>query len=111
MSMFWYFFENRCSKVCHLKNLLVSLRCIFEKDEFCSLVFDDAKIQNMLKLIIISSGILALCFVFLAIGMIISRKRTFPKTHVSQNKALRDKGIHCVQTQDFEERHKKGLYD
>jgi len=65
----------------------------------------------MLKLSIISLVIIAFCFVFLAIGMIISRKRTFPKTHVSQNKALRDKGIHCVQTQDFEDRHRKGLYD
>ena len=35
---------------------------------------------------------------------------TFPKTHVSQSKAMRDKGIHCVQTQDYEERHKQGLY-
>jgi len=43
--------------------------------------------------------------------MIISKKRTFPKTHVSQNKALREKGIHCVQTQDYEERHRKKLYD
>ena len=35
---------------------------------------------------------------------------TFPKTHVSQSKAMRDRGIHCVQTQDYEERHKQGLY-
>jgi len=65
----------------------------------------------MWQTIIISVGILLFCFVFLAIGMIISKKRTFPKTHVSQNKALREKGIHCVQTQDYEERHRKKLYD
>ena len=32
----------------------------------------------------------------------------FPNTHVSSSKAMRDRGIRCVQSQDFEMRHKKG---
>ncbi|MDO4496516.1 MAG: hypothetical protein Q4B58_01590 [Bacteroidales bacterium] len=94
-----------------MENCYYLCAAIFQRGEMFSLRFDDAKIQNMWQTIIISIGIISICFVFLAIGMIISKKRTFPKTHVSQNKALRKKGIHCVQTQDYEERHRKGLYD
>ena len=64
----------------------------------------------MLKTLLFSAVILIISFVFLAIKMLFSRKGTFPKTHVSQNKALRDRGITCVQTQDFEERTREGLY-
>ena len=65
----------------------------------------------MWQTIAISVVILLICFVFLAIQIIFKKNGTFPKTHVSQNKAMRDKGIHCVQTQDYEERTRKGLYD
>ncbi|MBR5715911.1 MAG: hypothetical protein IKX59_04940 [Bacteroidales bacterium] len=64
----------------------------------------------MWQTILISIGILLISFVFLAIKVLFVKNGTFPKTHVSQSKALREKGIHCVQTQDFEERHKQGLY-
>lgn len=64
----------------------------------------------MWQTIIISVGILLISFVFLAIKVLFVKNGTFPKTHVSQSKAMRDKGIHCVQTQDYEERHKQGLY-
>lgn len=65
----------------------------------------------MFQTLAISAGILLLSFVFLAIKILFKKNGTFPKTHVSQSKAMRDRGIHCVQTQDFEERHRKGLYD
>jgi hypothetical protein len=65
----------------------------------------------MFETIIISVGILFICFVFLAIQVLFSRKKKFPDTHVSHNKAMRERGIHCVQTQDWEERHRQGLYD
>ena len=64
----------------------------------------------MWQTIIISVGILLISFVFLAIKVLFVKNGTFPKTHVSQSKAMRDKGIHCVQTQDYEERHKQGLH-
>lgn len=65
----------------------------------------------MLKTLILSFAILLICFVFLAVKVLFVKKGTFPKTHVSQSKAMRDRGIHCVQAQDYEERHRKGLYD
>ena len=64
----------------------------------------------MWQTILISVGFLLISFVFLAIKVLFVKNGTFPKTHVSQSKALREKGVHCVQTQDFEERHKQGLY-
>ncbi len=65
----------------------------------------------MWQTILISVGILVISFVFLAIKILFVKNGTFPKTHVSQSKAMRDRGIHCVQSQDFEERNRKGLYD
>ena len=65
----------------------------------------------MWQTILISVGILLISFVFLAIKILFVKNGSFPKTHVSQSKAMRDRGIHCVQSQDFEERHHKGLYE
>ncbi len=73
--------------------------------------FGGAKIQKMWQTIIISVGIVLISFVFLAITMLIKKEGRFPQTHVSQNRAMRERGIHCVQTQDWQERHRKGLYD
>ena len=64
----------------------------------------------MWQTILISVGILLISFVFLAIKVLFVKNGTFPKTHVSQSKAMRERGVHCVQTQDYEERHRQGLY-
>lgn len=46
--------------------------------------------------------IIATCMAFLCIGLFFRRR--FPHTHVEGNKALREKGIHCVKTMDALER-------
>ena len=79
--------------------------------KFSNRRFAGAKIRKMWQTFIISVGILLISFVFLAIKVLFVKNGTFPKTHVSQSKAMRDRGIHCVQTQDYEERHRKGLYN
>ncbi len=61
----------------------------------------------MLKLALISVIIIGMCIVMLCIEMIVKKNGSFPKSHVSQNKELRKRGITCVQSQDFEQRHKK----
>lgn len=53
--------------------------------------------------------ILAVCVVLLSIGMILKKGRKFPNTHVSGNKALRDKGIYCAKTQDKQAQLHKDL--
>jgi len=64
----------------------------------------------MWQTLLLSIGILLISFVFLAIKILFVKKGTFPKTHVSQNEALRKKGVFCVQKMDLEERKRRGLY-
>lgn len=40
----------------------------------------------------------------LSVRVILCKNGRFPNTHVSGSKAMRDKGIGCVQSQDFEAR-------
>ena len=56
----------------------------------------------MLETICITVGIVAICVLFLCVGIIIKGK--FPSLHVSANKELRKRGIGCVQSQDREAR-------
>lgn len=48
--------------------------------------------------------------IFLAIKVIFLTNGEFPRGHVSDSKELRKRGVHCAQTQDWQARHKKGLY-
>lgn len=56
----------------------------------------------MLDTLLITVLIVAICIALLSIGIILKRK--FPNTHVSGNKALRKKGVGCVQSQDRDAR-------
>ena len=58
----------------------------------------------MFELILFSSIILAICVVFLCINIVMKGKRDFPNSHVSSNKAMRDRGIGCAQSQDRQAR-------
>ncbi|MGL5937550.1 MAG: hypothetical protein ACRCZY_03590 [Phocaeicola sp.] len=59
----------------------------------------------MLQTILITVLIVAISVIALSVGIIIKGK--FPNTHVSGNKALQQKGVSCVQSQDREARKKK----
>lgn len=56
----------------------------------------------MLKILIPTITIVAVAVVLLSVGIII--KGRFVNSHVSGNRALRRKGIHCAQQQDREAR-------
>lgn len=56
----------------------------------------------MLNIFILTLVIVAAAVVLLSVGIII--KGRFVNSHVSGNKALRRKGIHCAQQQDREAR-------
>ena len=43
---------------------------------------------------------------FLSVRILFKKNGRFVKTHVSQSKAKRERGIGCVQSQDFAMRHK-----
>lgn len=53
--------------------------------------------------------IVAICIAFLAIKIILKKNGRFPNTHVSGSKAMRKRGIGCVQSQDREARAPKRI--
>lgn len=60
----------------------------------------------MLKLFIFCVIIIGVAMLFLCARILFKRNGRFVKTHVSQSKAMRERGIGCVQSQDFAMRHK-----
>ena len=63
--------------------------------------------EIMLKLALITLGIVALSVMFLCIKMILKPGSKFGSTHIGGSKAMRDRGIHCVQSMDAMERRKR----
>ena len=62
----------------------------------------------MLKTILITVLIVAICMALLSVKILFKKNGRFPNTHVSGSKAMRERGIGCVQSQDREARkHKK----
>ncbi|MBQ9666386.1 MAG: hypothetical protein IJV33_07935 [Bacteroidaceae bacterium] len=60
----------------------------------------------MLKLVIFSLIFVAIAVLSLSVRVLLKKNGRFVKTHVSQSKAMRDRGITCIQSQDFAMRHK-----
>lgn len=60
----------------------------------------------MLDTVLITLLIVAICVVLLGIKVFFVKGGKFPNGHVSGNKAMRDRGIGCVQSQDREARKK-----
>lgn len=61
----------------------------------------------MLDTILITLLIVAICIVLLGIKVFFVKGGKFPNGHVSGNKAMREKGIGCAQSQDREARKKR----
>lgn len=61
----------------------------------------------MLDTLLISLLIVAICVVLLGVKVFFVKGGKFPNMHVSGNKALRDKGIGCAQSQDREAQQKR----
>lgn len=62
------------------------------------------KLKEMLKTLLFTLLIIAICFVLLAITIIIKKNGRFPNTHVGGNKEMRKRGIKCAQSQDRDAR-------
>lgn len=60
----------------------------------------------MIATILITLLIVALCVVLLSVKVFFVKGGRFPNTHVSGNKALREQGVGCVQSQDREAQRK-----
>lgn len=58
----------------------------------------------MLKTIGITMLIVAICIALLSVKILLKKNGRFPNTHVSGSKAMRKRGVGCVQSQDREAR-------
>ena len=63
----------------------------------------------MIKLLLLTLLVVAVCIVLLSVNILLKKDGRFPNTHVGGSKAMRDRGITCVQSQDYEMRHKKTI--
>lgn len=61
----------------------------------------------MLKLALLTLGIVALSVLFLCVKMILKPGSRFGSTHIGGSKAMRERGIHCVQNMDAIERRER----
>ncbi|MDR0658462.1 MAG: hypothetical protein LBG18_05970 [Mediterranea sp.] len=63
----------------------------------------------MLVTLLTSLLIIAVCIILLAVKILFVRGGTFPDTHIGGSKAMRERGIGCVQSQDREARQKRRM--
>ena len=61
----------------------------------------------MLKLFFFCVIILSICMLLMSVRIIFKKNGRFVKTHVSSSKAMRERGVTCVQSQDYAARHKE----
>jgi hypothetical protein len=54
-----------------------------------------------IKLLIISAVLVGIAMAGLAISILLKPRGRFPETHISRNKAMRDRGIRCAQDTDL----------
>jgi len=59
-----------------------------------------------MKEIIIVISAIALAFLLLSIRIILKKNGTFSSQHISENRRMREDGIHCATSQDRETRRK-----
>ncbi len=60
----------------------------------------------MMKILLISTLIIAIGMCFLLIKVLSRRNGEFSSQHIHDSQAMRDRGIHCVMDQDREMRRK-----
>lgn len=60
----------------------------------------------MLKTILFCVIIVGIAVLLLSVRVLLKKNGRFVKTHVSQSKAMRERGVTCVQSQEYAMRHK-----
>ena len=60
----------------------------------------------MLKIFIFCVIIIGNAVLLMSVRILLKKNERFGNTHVSQSKAMRDRGVTCVQSQEFAMRHK-----
>ena len=60
----------------------------------------------MVKLLLLTALIIAIGMAFFLVKVLFRKNGTFSSQHIHDSKAMHDRGIHCVMTQDRELRTK-----
>ena len=60
-----------------------------------------------MKNLLIVTGLLLAAFVLLSVRVILKKNGRFRSMHISDSKAMRERGIGCVQSQDRQAQHDK----
>ena len=63
----------------------------------------------MIKVFLLTTAFVAICMILLAITILIKKNGRFPNTHVGGSKAMRKRGIKCVQSQDKDARRENPM--
>lgn len=63
-----------------------------------------AKVIKMIKIMLFSVLIIAICIALLSVKLIFKKNGQFSSQHIHDNPGLRKQGIHCVIDQDREAR-------
>ena len=58
----------------------------------------------MVKILLITLGIVAFAVILLSLKLLIKGDARSPMTHIGASKAMRERGIHCVESMDAIER-------
>ncbi len=58
----------------------------------------------MVKILLITLGIVAFAVLLLSLKLLIKGDARGPMTHIGASKAMRERGIHCVESMDAIER-------
>ena len=56
----------------------------------------------MVKTLLLTLGIVAAAMLLLSVRVLLKKGGRFHSLHIGQSKAMRERGIHCVQAQDLE---------
>lgn len=72
-------------------------------------IYLNTNIVEMFKTLLFALLIIAISFALLAITIIIKKNGRFPNTHVGGSKAMRKRGIKCVQSQDKDARRENPM--
>lgn len=65
--------------------------------------------MGLLGKILIVSGLLLMAVVLLSVRIILKKNGRFRSMHISDSRAMRERGIGCVQSQDREARRPKEM--
>ena len=63
--------------------------------------------MDILYAILMAVGAVMVAVLLLSVGVIFRKDKQFRSQHISENKRMRERGIHCAVSQDREARRKR----